>query len=132
MDDKILEVLDILSDYDNTLSHALGVFEVLCEDERIATDTLAMMEGVLVAIMVDAGERLIPDSEQEQEAIMDAATGLEEVYATLPTPSPLLYQMAIAYAVILSQTRNAWRPWERVKEFLLKVEDDTGEIPDPS
>lgn len=124
MDNRIFEVLDILGDYDTTLNITIQAFGEILEDLDCDSETACMAEGLIVAIIMDKGVRLIPEDPQTQEEVLSNAPGLEQVYATLPESLPLIYEVALGYAIALSQSRWAWRPWERVRNFLLEWEDD--------
>jgi hypothetical protein len=125
MDELIFGVLDILSNYDATLDHALTSCEVILDDTSCGEDTRLFAQGLLVAIILDKAAPLIPEDDEKQEQVMAAAVGLSEVMEKIPRPVPLIYQVALGYAVALSQSRNGWHPWERVRDFVLE------EGPDP-
>jgi hypothetical protein len=122
MGDKIWDALDALADYDSTLESALSAVDVIGADSKCDPDTMALAEGLLVSVLLDKVASLLPEDKQAQEEIAKQALGLEEVFSSLEDPAPLVYQVAIAYAVALSQGHNQWRPWDRVRDILLAQE----------
>lgn len=133
MDEKIIGIIDILADYDRVLHSAVQLVDHMWDDHALSTDTMSLMEGVMVSAMLDKAAPYIPDSEDQQQAVMSQADRLGEVTGRMPSPLPLIYQVALGYAIALSQSRNGWRPWERVRDYILEefpenCKDDTGTI----
>lgn len=120
MDEKTMGMLDILADYDRTLLCAVQLAECVTEDEQCGQDTRAIMEGLIISIMLNKADPLIPESDEDQQQVMDAAEDIGKVLASLPAPLPLIHQVAIGYAVALSHSNWGWHPWRYIRDYLLE------------
>lgn len=124
MDERIMGVIDVLTDYDQVLSAAVDLADRMEDDPVLSVDSMSLMEGVLISIMLDKAAPYIPDDMEKQEEVIGQADRIDEVLGKIPVPTPLLYQVALGYAVALSQGRNGWRPWEQVRDCILEWEDE--------
>lgn len=133
MDDIAWELASILGDYDTTLAETLFAVGRVQEDRQCSPDTAMIAEGLVVAVIMDKATPLIPEEEKEQQAIFAHTDSLEEVYDRLPERLPLIYEVCLGYAMALSQSRYGWRPWERLRDYILEnlPEVDDGDVPDP-
>lgn len=124
MNERLGEALDVLGDYDTTVARTLVLLDYLQEDHECDDDTMTLGEGLLIAVLLDKASPLTPVTEEDQAQVMAQAQGLPELLESIGEHIPLLCQVAIGYAVLLSRSRNGWRPWERFRDTMLgKVEE---------
>lgn len=136
MEPKIKRALDILSLYDKTLFAALVAYKMVREDGYCDEETVQLAENLIIAIILDKSNTLLPDSIAEQKRILNEAEGINEVIDSIRVDGhreewmdhilhmPLINHVTIGYAALLSQSSYGWRPWERVRDALLEEGDE--------
>lgn len=136
MERKIFRALEILSLYDMTLHAALDAYRTVHGSGECDEETVQLAENLIIAVILDKSNALLPHSAEEQKRILDEADSIHEVIDAVRVEGhreewmdhilhmPLINHVTIGYAALLSQTSYGWRPWERVRDTLLQEGDD--------
>lgn len=126
MEKLILECLRILGKYDLTIHAVRAAWSFIATDAACDEDTCGMSNNLVIAVLLDKSSALLPDSEDEQRAILHGAEGLQDALDVLPEVTPLLFTALIGYAVALSESNWGWIPWQQVRNAILDTKEDKG------